>query len=130
MRNSLIGFNKMGDSNDDMEALSGLAEEYMERKSMTTNDEVEDEIDDFMDAPTGDPPGAVDMDLSVTINIGNYENIKFNLGINEPYTGRKGDTRNDKVEEIFKYIEEKLAEKVVTLHEDLKPLVSALGGKK
>lgn len=98
---------------------------------MPTNDEVEEVLDTFVNDPEGfeSSPGSVDMDLSVKHNIGNYENIKFTLGINEMYTGRAGDTREDKVEELFKYIESKLVEKLVTLDEEVKPLIKELTKK-
>ncbi len=69
------------------------------------------------------PPGAVDVDLSVTINLGNYQSFKFSLGINEPYSGRDGDTRKDKVDEVFSFIQSKMEEKSSDLARDIQAMI-------
>lgn len=60
-------------------------------------------------------PGAVDIDLGLTINLQNFQSFKLNIGINEPYSGRTGDTRDDKVNEIIDYIQKTIDEKVCSL---------------
>jgi hypothetical protein len=82
---------------------------------MPTNDEYTENVDGYFDESGEDsdfdsPPGSVDLGLGITINMGNFQSFKMSLDINEPYTGRPGDTREDKVTELFGYIRTKLQE--------------------
>ena len=72
-------------------------------------------------------PGAVDIDLGLTINLPNFQSFKINIGINEPYSGRIGDTRNDKVNEIINYIQKTIDEKVVNLTVHNKKIANLIG---
>lgn len=71
-------------------------------------------------------PGAVDIDLGLTINLQNFQSFKVNIGINEPYSGRPGDTRNDKVNEVIDFIQKTLDEKVAGLTIHNKKLANVL----
>jgi hypothetical protein len=72
-------------------------------------------------------PGAVDIDLGLTINLRDYQSFKLNIGINEPYSGRPGDTRTDKVNEIIDYIQKVIDEKVTGLTIHNKKLANLIG---
>lgn len=80
---------------------------------------IEDDEPEYM-------PGAVDIDLGLTINLQNYQSFKVNIGINEPYSGRPGDTRQDKVNEIIDYIQATIDEKVAGLTIHNKKLANVL----
>lgn len=81
--------------------------------------------DDYRDEPE-EVPGAVDIDLGLTINLQNFQSFKVNIGINEPYSGRVGDTRSDKVNEIIDFIQKTLDEKVAGLTIHNKKLANVL----
>ena len=84
--------------------------------------------EDFDDSGEVDyVPGAVDIDLGITINLQNFQSFKVNIGINEPYTGREGDTRDDKVNEIINYIQKVLDEKIVNLTIHNKKIANLIG---
>lgn len=53
-------------------------------------------------------PGSIELGMAMTINIGNYQSVKINLSIDEPYTGAPGDTRDDKYTLIRKWMIKKL----------------------
>ena len=86
---------------------------------MNTNDQYSDNVAEYMDVGDedtfGSPPGSVELGLGITINMKDFQSFKLSLNLNEPYTGRAGDTREDKVEELFSFITDKLYEKAEKL---------------
>ena len=59
--------------------------------------------------------GAVSVDVGLTVNLGNFGSLKLNIGLNEPYSGLNGNTRDKKVEELFDYIQSKIDDKAVAM---------------
>ena len=59
--------------------------------------------------------GAVNVDIGLTINLSNYQSLKINIGLNEPYSGRNGNTREAKLDELFAFIQSKIDDKAVEL---------------
>ena len=60
----------------------------------------------------------VKVDLSFTRNLGNYESIKIGIGVEDwVRDGENVDTATDRV---YKFVEEKLLEKVNEIESDLK----------
>lgn len=70
--------------------------------------------------------GAVNIDVGLTINIQNFQSLKINIGLNEPYSGINGDTREAKIEELFDFIQKKLDDKAVALSIHNKQLVNII----
>jgi hypothetical protein len=52
----------------------------------------------------------VRVELQYTMNLGNYESLKIMIGV-EDYQ-RDGETINDATERVYKFVEDKLSEKV------------------
>lgn len=64
----------------------------------------------------------VKVDLSFTRNLGNYESIKINIGVEDHV--RKDETVDSATDRVYKFVENKLLEKTREVEEELK------GGKK
>lgn len=88
--------------------------------------EIETSEDETENMTYENAPGAVDADLSLTVNLGNFSSFKFSLGINEVYSGEPGDTREDKVNELAEYLKNKVTEKIIELTAHNKVLISEL----
>lgn len=84
----------------------------------------EDGEEDF--GPSLGIAGAVSIDVGLTINIQNFQSLKINIGLNEPYSGVNGDTREAKIEELFDFIQKKLDDKAVALSIHNKQLVNII----
>ena len=80
---------------------------------MKLDEDIENE--EFASEDTLGIAGAVNVDLGLTVNLGNFGSLKLNIGLNEPYSGRIGDTREDKLEELFAFIQSKIDDKAVSL---------------
>ena len=60
----------------------------------------------------------VKVDLSFTRNLGNYESIKINIGVED--TVRQGENVDSATERVYKFVENKLIEKTREVEEELK----------
>lgn len=60
----------------------------------------------------------VKVDLSFTRNLGNYESIKINIGIEDSV--RHGETVDIATERVYKFVEDKLIEKTREVEKELK----------
>ena len=61
---------------------------------------------------------SVKVDLQFTRNLGNYESIKIGIGV-EDFV-RSGENTNTATDRVYKFVEEKLIEKVEEIEADLK----------
>lgn len=59
----------------------------------------------------------VKVDLSFTRNLGNYESIKINIGVEDDV--RSGENVNSATERVYKFVEEKLIEKTREVEKEL-----------
>jgi hypothetical protein len=59
----------------------------------------------------------VKVDLSFTRNLGNYESIKINIGIEDNV--RQGENVDTATERVYKFVEDKLIEKTREVEEEL-----------
>lgn len=60
----------------------------------------------------------VSVDLSFTRNLGNYESIKINIGVQDIV--RQGETVDSATERVYAFVENKLIEKTSEVEEELK----------
>ena len=60
----------------------------------------------------------VRVDLSFTRNLGNYESIKINIGVQDIV--RQGETVESATERVYKFVEDKLIEKTREVEVELK----------
>ena len=60
----------------------------------------------------------VKVELSFTRNLGNYESIKINIGIED--FQRDGEHIDDATNRVYNFVEKKLMEKVNEIEEELK----------
>lgn len=60
----------------------------------------------------------VNVDLSYTRNLGNYENIKISLGVQDHV--RDGETANIAMDRVYSFVEGKLIEKMEEIEKELK----------
>lgn len=60
----------------------------------------------------------VKVDLSFTRNLGNYESIRINIGIEDDV--RSGENVDTATERVYQYVEKKLIEKTREVEQELK----------
>jgi argininosuccinate lyase len=60
----------------------------------------------------------VKVDLSFTRNLGNYESIRINVGIEDD--ARSGETVDIATERVYQFVEKKLIQKIGEIEEELK----------
>ena len=60
----------------------------------------------------------VNVDLSFTRNLGNYESIKVNIGISD--FPRHDESIDDATNRVYKFVEKKLVEKLNEIEKELK----------
>jgi hypothetical protein len=60
----------------------------------------------------------VKVDLSFTRNLGNYESIRINVGIEDD--ARSGETVDIATERVYQFVEKKLIEKIGEIEKELK----------
>jgi hypothetical protein len=60
----------------------------------------------------------VTVDLSFTRNLGNYESIKINIGVQDIV--RQGETVDTATERVYKFVEDKLIAKTKEVEDELK----------
>jgi hypothetical protein len=60
----------------------------------------------------------VKVELSFTRNLGNYESIKINIGVED--FQREGEHIDDATNRVYNFVEKKLMEKVNEIEEELK----------
>jgi hypothetical protein len=60
----------------------------------------------------------VKVDLSFTRNLGNYESIKINVGVEDDV--RQGETVDAATERVYTFVEGKLIQKTAEVEEELK----------
>lgn len=60
----------------------------------------------------------VSVDLSFTRNLGNYESIKINIGVQDIV--RQGETVDSATERVYAFVENKLIEKTSEVEAELK----------
>lgn len=60
----------------------------------------------------------VSVDLSFTRNLGNYESIKINIGVQDIV--RQGETVDSATERVYAFVENKLIQKTSEVEEELK----------
>lgn len=58
------------------------------------------------------------VDLSFTRNLGNYESIKINIGVQDSV--RQGETVDAATERVYKFVEDKLIQKTLEVEKELK----------
>jgi len=59
----------------------------------------------------------VKVDLSFTRNLGNYESIRINVGVEDDV--RKGENVDTATERVYEFVEKKLVEKTREIEEEL-----------
>lgn len=59
----------------------------------------------------------VKVDLSFTRNLGNYESIRINVGVEDDV--RKGENVDTATERVYAFVEKKLVEKTREIEEEL-----------
>lgn len=59
----------------------------------------------------------VTVDLSFTRNLGNYESIKINIGVQDSV--REGETVDTATERVYQFVENKLIEKTREVEDEL-----------
>lgn len=52
----------------------------------------------------------VNVTLGYTLNLGNFQSLRLDLGVTD--SRREGENINDAFERVYKFVEDKLAEKV------------------
>lgn len=60
----------------------------------------------------------VKIDLQYTRNLGNYESIKISVGVEDDV--RAGENVDSATERVYKFVEDKLIDKVREIEEELK----------
>jgi len=60
----------------------------------------------------------VKLDLQYTRNLGNYESIKVSLGVEDDV--RSGENVNSATDRVYKFVEDKLIEKMQEIEKELK----------
>ena len=60
----------------------------------------------------------VKVDLSFTRNLGNYESIRINVGIEDD--ARSGETVDIATERVYQFVEKKLIQKIGEIDKELK----------
>ena len=60
----------------------------------------------------------VRVELQYTKNLGNYESMKVSIGIED--FRRDGETIDEATERVYKFVEDKLEQKMLDIAEDLK----------
>ena len=60
----------------------------------------------------------VKVDLSFTRNLGNYESIRINVGIEDD--ARSGETVDIATERVYQFVDKKLIEKIGEIEKELK----------
>jgi hypothetical protein len=60
----------------------------------------------------------VKIDLQYTRNLGNYESIKIGVGVEDDV--RSGENVDSATERVYKFVEDKLIDKVREIEEELK----------
>lgn len=60
----------------------------------------------------------VKVDLQYTRNLGNYESIKVGLGVEDNV--RDGENVNTATDRVYKFVEDKLIEKMTEIEKELK----------
>ena len=60
----------------------------------------------------------VSVDLAFTRNLGNYESIKINIGVQDIV--RSGETVDSATERVYEFVESKLIQKTREVEEELK----------
>lgn len=60
----------------------------------------------------------VKVDLSFTRNLGNYESIRINVGIEDD--ARSGETVDIATERVYQFVEKKLIQKIGEIEKELK----------
>lgn len=60
----------------------------------------------------------VKVDLQYTRNLGNYESIKVGLGVEDNV--REGENVNTATDRVYKFVEDKLIEKMQEIEKELK----------
>jgi hypothetical protein len=63
-------------------------------------------------------PTVVKVDLSYTRNLGNYENIKVTLGVED--TARAGESVTVAMDRVYAFVEKKLIDKMSEIEKELK----------
>jgi hypothetical protein len=58
--------------------------------------------------------GKCHVELSATVNLGNFQSVKATVGFEEEYTGIVGDTKDDKFKLLLEVCSDKLDEAVLT----------------
>jgi len=61
---------------------------------------------------------SIRVDLQFTRNLGNYENIKIGIAIED--FKRDGESTDEATDRVYKFVEKKLIEKVNEIEEELK----------
>lgn len=64
------------------------------------------------------PPTVVKVEVGYTRNLGNFENVKVNLGIEDHV--RDGENANSAMDRVYAFVERKLIEKVQEIEKELK----------
>lgn len=60
----------------------------------------------------------VKVELSFTRNLGNYESIKINIGVEDSV--REGENVDSATERVYAFVEQKLVQKTTEVEEELK----------
>jgi len=60
----------------------------------------------------------VKVELQFTKNLGNYESLKIGISVED--FKRQGETTDEATDRVYKFVEDKLLEKVHEIEEDLK----------
>lgn len=70
--------------------------------------------------------GTCTISVAFNLNMGNYENLKVNIGFSEPYSGISDDTRESKYQELKELTNLKIQELIIDQAKTIKDLSSEI----
>jgi hypothetical protein len=68
--------------------------------------------------------GDAEVSISLTINLGNFESVKYSISLAETYTGYKEDNRNNKMEDLHLDVSKRLAANAPNIVKDCRKLLN------
>ena len=72
-------------------------------------------------------PTSVKVELQFVRNLGNYESIRVSIGVEDNV--RVGENVNDATDWVYKFVEDKLIEKMGEIEKELKGWLATIYGK-
>lgn len=81
-----------------------------------------------MASPKAPEPDRIKRSIGLTVNIGNFESIRYDVGLEVSYTGEAGDTREEAAEKVMNDLREQLYEGLATEISNFRELRAGLVG--